>query len=65
MFEDKTVELEGESPERGTWTLTVSGPLCKVQDFALNVTVLANSLTGNLNKKPCKCKDGQRKDSQL
>lgn len=61
MFEDLTLELAGDNPERGEWTLTIKGPLCKVQDAALNLRLAAKALAGELAKRPCGCKD---KDGQ-
>ncbi len=57
VMDGSVVEFSGDHPKTGEVTITLKGPLCKVQDYGMMVLSLAKRYRDENPGKPCGCKD--------
>lgn len=51
------IQFSGDHPKTGEITITLRGPLCKVQDYGHQIISLARRYQSENPGKPCGCKD--------
>lgn len=49
--------FKGDHPKTASVTVTISGPLCKMQDFLLPILSFVKRYVDENPGKPCGCKD--------
>jgi len=57
LIEGVSIVFSGDHPKTGEFTITLKGPLCKIQDYGAQILSLAKRYQQENPGKPCGCKD--------